>query len=91
VGNVEIALGQDLLDIVPAPGEAEMEAGRVSEKLGREATTGGGDRLHALVLPATSVAAGMSAATPWVGLRKKERAAWQSTPIPRSWSRSLPA
>jgi hypothetical protein len=56
VGNVEPSLGQQLLDVAVAQGEAEIEPDRVLDDLRREAMAAVAERSHADILPDTSLA-----------------------------------
>jgi hypothetical protein len=53
VGGVEPFLGQQLLDITVAQGEAEIEPDRVLDDLGREAMAAIAERSDADILPDT--------------------------------------
>ena len=56
LGDVEPALGQQLLDVAIAQGEAEIEPDRVLNDLGREAMAAVAERSHADILPDTPLA-----------------------------------
>ena len=54
IGDVEPALGQELLHVAVAQGEPEIEPDRVPDDLGWELMTGVGDGLHTPTLPPPS-------------------------------------